>query len=377
MDKINIYWGADNYFEEATKELDDVNYLIDVINHIDKTSFRIEGLTKEDDLPFEIENLLINTDDYGGVKEWALLGFSNNILENPKVNIHNLWLCNPPIKIYKDVIRSYDDSIILEHSSVYNSFTIDTMRKMFEDYDNVVIGQPNIIKQVLAPIYALQNNKRKKPVTLLFLGDSGIGKTETAKYIGSCLNEEIVRIQFSMQQTDNAYRYIFGANHSDDSLARELIRRKSNVILFDEFDKVSPLFYNAFYQMFDEGIFVDANYSIDVSKCVIICTTNYSTEKEAEKYLGSPIYSRFSKVIAFNPIGVDDKIKIAKKYFEKIISTISCEDVKLIENNTVLDFFINAISKGYYPNMRMLKNDIEDAVYYEILKAKGIIKQKY
>mgnify|MGYP000046052259 CR=1 FL=1 len=105
----------------------------------------------------------------------------------------------------------------------------------------------------------------------------------------------MVRIQFSMQQTNSAYQYIFGADHGEDSLARELIRRSSNVILLDEFDKVSPAFYNAFYQMFDEGTFVDANYSVDVSKCIIICTTNYRTEEEAEKYLARRSIRDFQK----------------------------------------------------------------------------------
>ena len=84
--------------------------------------------------------------------------------------------------------------------------------------------------------------------------------------------------------------------------------------------------------MFDEGTFVDANYSVDVSKCIIICTTNYRTEEEAEKYLGTPIYSRFSKVIIFNPISVDDKLKIARKCYAGLMEQIDGEDKKLIEN---------------------------------------------
>ena len=148
----------------------------------------------------------------------------------------------------------------------------------------------------------------------------------------------------------------------------------TNVILLDEFDKVSPSFYNAFYQMFDEGTFVDANYSVDVSKCIIICTTNYRTEEEAEKYLGTPIYSRFSKVVIFNPISVDDKLKIARKCYAGLMAQVDAEDKALIENNSVLSLFERVIKEGAYPNMRMLRNDIEDAINFEILKARGIIQ---
>ena len=79
---------------------------------------------------------------------------------------------------------------------------------MSEGFNDAVIGQPHVMKQSLASIYALRNSERRRPVTLLFLGDSGIGKTETAKYISSCLGTDMVRIKFSMQQTNSAYQYI-------------------------------------------------------------------------------------------------------------------------------------------------------------------------
>ena len=374
MEKIEIYWGADKNFERVTESLENINFLADVVNHINKTDVKIEGARDRKDPPMRVENLLVHTDDYGGIREWALLGFSNNILRHLKVEIQNLWLCNPLAKIYEDIKNNYDKGIITEHRTQYSDITIDDMRKMADGFNETVIGQPHVMRQTLTSIYSLKSSKRKRPVTLLFLGDSGIGKTETAKYISSCLGTNMVRIQFSMQQTNNAYQYIFGADHSEDSLARELIRRNSNIVLLDEFDKVSSAFYNAFYQMFDEGTFVDANYVVDVSKCIIICTTNYRTEEEAEKYLGTPIYSRFSKVVTFNPIGVEDKLKIAKKCYDSIMEYVDTEDKKLIENNSVLSLFERVIIEGAYPNMRMLKNDIEDAINFEILRARDIIK---
>ena len=373
MDSIKIFWGADQKFEAETENLKEITYLIDVLNHINKTDLNIQGIDNKYDPPMVVENLLVHTDDYGGIREWALLGFSNNVLENLKVQIKNLWLSNPPDKIYKDIIKNYADSIIKEYKAKYAEMTISDLKKMSDGFNEAVIGQPYVMRQVLPSLYSLKNSTRKRPVTLLFLGDSGIGKTETAKYISTSLGMEMVRIQFSMQQTSSAYQYIFGAEHREDSLARELVRRNSNIILLDEFDKVPPAFYNAFYQMFDEGVFVDANYSVDVSKCIIMCTTNYRTEEDAEKYLGTPIYSRFSKVVRFEPISTEDKLKIMRKTYEDLLDKMDKQDRELIIDNTILDSFVKVILNGAYPNMRMLRNDIEDALNYEILKARGII----
>ena len=58
----------------------------------------------------------------------------------------------------------------------------------------------------------------------------------------------------------------------------------------------------------------------------------------------------------------------------RVNGTGRCEDKELIENNSVLSLFERVIKEGAYPNMRMLRNDIEDAINFEILKARGIIQ---
>ncbi|CDD71412.1 putative uncharacterized protein [Firmicutes bacterium CAG:270] len=373
MNKIEIFWGVDEEFESAIAGLNGTYFLRDILDLFNKTEIKIDGINTSPGEPLEVENLIVHTDDYGSMREWAILGFTNNILENLKVTVNNVWLSNPPKKIYEDICRNYDDDIITEHQTDYPPITLENLKKIANGFNEAVIGQSQVVNKILSSIYALKNSNRKRPVTLLFLGDSGIGKTETAKYISQCIGKELVRVQFSMQQTNNAYQYIFGAEHGEDSLARELIRRKSNVVLLDEFDKVSPAFYNAFYQMFDEGVFVDSNYSVDVSKCIIICTTNYRTDEEAERNLGTPIFSRFSKVIHFQPISVEDKLIIAKKSYDSLLLQLDEEDLELVPRNKVLPFFENAIRRGMYSNIRMLRNDMEDALNYEILKARNII----
>ncbi len=372
MEKIVIHIGSDSDFSNLIQDVDSYYTIGDVLKHISKETIAIEGIAKTEEQPLKIDDLVIFTDDYGGIKEWAILGVSNNVFENPRISIKNIFLNNPPKKLYDDVKKTYPD-LIQEVASERQSLDIEILKKISAKYQDEIVGQPNVLKRLLPALYSLVNPQRKKPVTLLFLGGSGIGKTETAKFINSQFGGEMLRIQFSMQQTSEAYKYIFGGEHSDDSFARELIRRESNVILLDEFDKVNSLFYNAFYQMFDEGLFVDKNYSVNVERCIIICTSNFMSEEDAERFLGAPIYSRFSKVIKFDEISVADKLNIAERNYNLLFAQLSEEDRKLIQDNKVLNFFQNAIQQGYYSNMRTLKNDIEDAINVEILKARKIL----
>ena len=67
------------------------------------------------------------------------------------------------------------------------------------------------------------------------------------------------------------------------------------------------------------------------------------------------------------------KLKIAAKNYNVLYAQLSGEDQKLIERNVVLNTFLEAIRRGYYKNIRTLKNDIEDALNIEVLKARGIL----
>lgn len=77
-----------------------------------------------------------------------------------------------------------------------------------------------------------------------------------------------------MYQNNESANYLFGGKYNEKSFAKDLIGRDSNVILLDEFDKAYSVFHSAFYQLFDEGIYEDQNYKVDVRHALIICTSN-------------------------------------------------------------------------------------------------------
>lgn len=70
-------------------------------------------------------------------------------------------------------------------------------------------------------------------------------------------------------------------------------REESNIILLDEFDKANPIFHSAFYQLFDEGIYEDQNYKVNLNYAIIACTSNYKTENKIKEQLGIPIFNCF------------------------------------------------------------------------------------
>ena len=116
--------------------------------------------------------------------------------------------------------------------------------------------------------------------------------------------------------------------------------RDSNVILLDEFDKAYSVFHSAFYQLFDEGIYEDQNYKVDVRHALIICTSNYKSKDEVREKLGNPIFNRFDGVIRFTDLDSEAKIEIARKELDELDEegTIS-ENIRqnLLVNSTRLE----------------------------------------
>ena len=93
-------------------------------------------------------------------------------------------------------------------------------------------------------VRSFSNTNVLNSVVLLFYGNSGIGKTETAQFLTEKIGGQILRKQFSM----NLQIIYLAESITKKSFAKDLIGRDSNVILLDEFDKPYSVFHSAFYQ---------------------------------------------------------------------------------------------------------------------------------
>jgi ATP-dependent Clp protease ATP-binding subunit ClpA len=198
----------------------------------------------------------------------------------------------------------------------------------------------------------------------MLYGPSGVGKTETAKSISRTLGGNLLRVQFSMMQTTEAYNYVFGSEHSKNSFARDMMARESNVILIDEFDKVNPIFYNAFYELFDEGKFVDSNYEVSLKNAIFLCTCNFMSENEIMKSLGPSMFSRIGYFIEYDDISIEQKQKIIGKWYLEILERLKTEERKHIENTDIREWFMK--NSNRYNNIRILKTKLENAIFDEL-----------
>lgn len=266
--------------------------------------------------------------------------------------------------IVKNTILTDFLHIIDENENKSASKTTRGAIKKFEGLNSDVYGQDECKKQILSGMYRLTTGATNKPVVLMLYGPSGVGKTESAKSISKSLGGELLRIQFSMMQTSEAYDYVFGAEHSKSSFARDMMGRESNVILIDEFDKVNPALYNAFYELFDEGKYVDTNYSVELGQAIFLLTCNFSNENEIKKALGPAMFSRIGCCVEYADLTVEQKQKIVNNWYDSIMASLKDDERVYIETTDIHEWFLKNAER--YDNIRILKSKMENAIFEKL-----------
>ncbi|MBJ8031913.1 MULTISPECIES: AAA family ATPase [Bacillus cereus group] len=308
---------------------------------------RIQGTEQEQEY---YQALSVFTDEYSSVADHFIEGFVIHILNYASHYLfEEVYLNNPPTKIVEQLNNPNLGISVEKIEFNHAKLTLGSLKEIKEQFDESVFGQEKVKNELLQTLYPLTNNGAHKPVVIMLYGPSGVGKTETAKLINSIIygQKELFRKQLSMYHNESFGSYIFG--DKANSFSKDLIDRQTNVLLLDEFDKASPIFYSAFYQMFDEGEFTDKYYNVKLEDSIIICTSNFNNEKEIKDRLGSAIFSRFDNLIEYYPLSTDAKRKIIQTTYNKEISKFNKEDREFLEKENMiakmesfLDYFQNA-----------------------------------
>ena len=285
--------------------------------------------------------LVAYSEQYASISESALHSFLSFI---DQFEVESLYLQNPPAHLAEQFRNMHSRVRVIKYE--YKTLDMEGLKRINREYPQVIIGQEEVKRRLLTALYPLAANKLAKPLVLLFYGPTGVGKSETARYIGDVVGQRLFRRQFSIFHSNEFAPYLFGGRHTGDSLAKDLMERESSVILFDEFDKPNPLFHSAFYQLFDEGIYEDRNYRAEVKNAVIICTTNYASANEARERLGAPLFARFDAVIGFRPLDDGALGDILKRSCREAVCKLSDWERKIVSEEDLYRSLIPLLYGG-------------------------------
>lgn len=276
----------------------------------------------------------------------------------------------------------------------------DRLLRLEEELKQSVVGQDEAVDVVSRSIRRSRSGlgERDKPIgSFLFLGPTGVGKTETAKALARILfNDEhaMTRIDMSEYMESHAVARLIGAppgyvGYEEGGQLTEAVRRRPySVILFDEIEKAHPQVFNLFLQIFDEGRLTDSKgVTVDFRNTIIIMTSNLGSEllqgetasdkgdgKEKKKkqvwevlhrHFKPEFLNRLNSVVIYNALSPKDLIKIAEQQLKHVQERMQENNIDLKISDDVALYFAEV---GYDPifGARPLRRAIEEKLVDEI-----------
>ncbi|RKY47095.1 MAG: ATP-dependent Clp protease ATP-binding subunit, partial [Candidatus Neomarinimicrobiota bacterium] len=282
--------------------------------------------------------------------------------------------------------------------------------QMEENLRKFIVGQDEAIKKLSSAIIRARAGIKdpRKPIgSFLFLGPTGVGKTELAKVLAEYLfgnKDALIKIDMSEYMEKFAVSRLIGAppgyvGYEEGGELTEKVRRHPySVILFDEIEKAHPDVFNLLLQIFDDGVLTDSfGRKVDFKNTVIIMTSNIGTRSiysgsigfekrnigeefesikkmllaEVNKLFPPEFLNRIEEPIVFRPLSREDILKIIDIQMKEIQENIKSSGLSIILSEEAKEYILQ---KGYKPEFgarpirRTLQELVENPIAEELLR---------
>ncbi len=347
-------------------------------SRIDQLSEPEEGEEIDYELITKLKSQLIQIDEkLPSVQEKAK---DNHVLEADLAKVISLWTGIPAAKV--------------EQGDIKKLATLD------DELKKHIIGQDEAIKKVADAVRRgrVQISPRKRPQSFIFVGPTGVGKTELVKQLANALfdsPDNLIRLDMSEFMEKFSVSRIIGSppgyvGYDDAGQLTEKVRRKPySVILFDEIEKAHKDVLNILLQILDEGKITDAQgRTVNFQNTVIIMTSNAGstdqntmgfgksqdditkdvTMKALERFLRPEFLGRIDEIVIFKNLSFDTFQKIAVLMLDELVPSLKDKGIELVYDDTV-PVFLAKQAYGSKKNARGLRDAVRRNVEEKLANA--------
>lgn len=286
------------------------------------------------------------------------------------------------------------------------------LMKMADDLKNRVIGQDDAVEKVSESIQRSRaglSNPKKPLATFLFLGSTGIGKTELCKALADYLfndDDSLIRIDMSEYMEPHSVSKLIGSppgyvGHGEGGQLTEKVRNKPySVVLFDEIEKGHRDVLNVMLQLLDEGKLTDGDgVEVNFKNTVIIMTSNIGTqelidnkpmgfgseglnsdlenqriiEKALKKSIRPELINRIDEIVIFKKLGEHEILKIVNLNLEKFKRTVNSLGIEVLFTENIIDYIAKegySEEFGARPILRAITKFVETPLSKDLLVKK-------